>query len=217
MDVDYVGHPLLDEIERRKDFDAADRKQQLGLETDKKVLTLMPGSRKQEIKTMLPIMLKAAGEIKDHQLALAMAPSQEEGFYRSISKLDDLHLIKAKTYDLLEVSDLAMVTSGTATLETALFKVPQVVCYKGNWLSYHIARRLVKVKYISLVNLIADRELVVELIQGALKPKTLVKELNSLIQHGADLMRDYDELRNTLGGGGASDRAAELIVKDLGL
>ena len=217
MDVDYVGHPLLDEIERRKDFDAADRKQQLGLETDKKVLTLMPGSRKQEIKTMLPIMLKAAGEIKDHQLALAMAPSQEEGFYRSISKLDDLHLIKAKTYDLLEVSDLAMVTSGTATLETALFKVPQVVCYKGNWLSYHIARRLVKVKYISLVNLIADRELVVELIQGALKPKSLVKELNSLIQHGADLMRDYDELRNTLGGGGASDRAAEFIVKDLGL
>lgn len=215
MEVDYVGHPLLDEIEKRSGFDRTERLAELGLEGDKKVLCMLPGSRKQEISTMLPVMLKAGRQFPEYQVALAMAPSQDESFYRKVADLSGVKLVKAKTYDLLEVADLAMVTSGTATLETALFRVPQVVCYKGNWLSYMIARRLVKVKYISLVNLIMDRLLVTELIQGQFNSRNLVKELRKLEQNRAGVQNEYDELRKVLGGGGASGRAAELVMEEL--
>lgn len=215
MEVDYVGHPLLDEIENRAGFEKAERQENLGLATNLKVLTLLPGSRKQEIRSILPIMLKAAKRFPDHQVALGMAPSQEEDFYRSVADLKGIQLIKARTYDLLDVSDMAMVTSGTATLETALFKVPQVVCYKGNWFSYWIARRLVKVKYISLVNLIIDRELVKELIQAEFNVKALQRELAKLEANRETLMTEYDELRSILGGGGASARAAEIVIEEI--
>jgi lipid-A-disaccharide synthase len=217
MEVDYVGHPLLDEIENRQGFDEMTRRQDLGLDHKKRILSLLPGSRKQEIRTMLPIMLKAAREFPNYQVALAMAPSQDESFYRGICDLHDVTLISSRTYDLLDISDMAMVTSGTATLETALFKVPQVVCYKGNWLSYWIARRLVKVKYISLVNLIMDKELVKELIQGRFNVRSLKRELTKLRENREEIDLEYDRLRKLLGGGGASARAADLILEDLGL
>ncbi len=213
MEVDYVGHPLLDEIAHRAGFELSERKRELGLDPNKKVLTLLPGSRKQEIRSMLPTMLKTAQQFPDHQITLAMAPSQDEDFYRSVVDPGTLNMIHSRTYDLLEVSDMAMVTSGTATLETALFKVPQVVCYKGNWLSYWIARRLVKVKYISLVNLIVDRELVKELIQAEFNTRSLARELNKLESNRSVLLNEYDNLRVKLGGGGASGRAAELIIE----
>lgn len=215
MEVDYVGHPLLDEIENRQGFDPGTRRADLGLDSEKKILSLLPGSRKQEIRTMLPVMLKAAQQFPEYQVALAMAPSQEESFYRSLGKLDKVALVSSRTYDLLEVTDMAMVTSGTATLETALFKVPQVVCYKGNWLSYWIARRLVKVKFISLVNLIMDRELVKELIQGEFNVRNIARELKQLREGREALISEYEILRRILGGGGASARAAELIMEEL--
>ena len=215
MEVDYVGHPLLDEIEKSSGFDRTERLDDLELEEGRPILCLLPGSRKQEISTLLPVMMKAAKQFPDHQVALAMAPSQDESFYRKAADLGSVKLVRAKTYDLLEVADLAMVTSGTATLETALFRVPQVVCYKGNWLSYMIARRLVKVKYISLVNLIMDRLLVTELIQGQFTTRLLVKELKKLEDNRPAVQKDYDELRKVLGGGGASGRAADLVMKEL--
>lgn len=215
MAVDYVGHPLLDEIEYRMKVQKPERKNDLGLNGEAKVLTLLPGSRKQEIRSMLPVMLKAAQKFPEYQIALGMAPSQEESFYRSVTNIEGINLIKSRTYDLLEVSDIAMVTSGTATLETALFKVPQVVCYKGNWLSYWIARQLVKVKYISLVNLIVNRTLVTELIQGEFNSKTLVREMERLEANRPKLMKEYDELRKILGGEGASFRAAEIIIGEM--
>lgn len=216
MEVDYVGHPLLDEIENREGFDITTRRENLGLDKEKKILSLLPGSRKQEIRTMLPVMLKAARQFPDYQIALAMAPSQDESFYRGLGKLENVTLLASRTYDLLEVSDMAMVTSGTATLETAIFNVPQVVCYKGNWLSYWIARRLVKVKYISLVNLIMDKELVKELIQGEFNVRILANELNRLKESRDQIISEYEQLRRILGGGGASARAADLIMEELG-
>lgn len=215
MDVDYVGHPLLDEIERRPEVDRAERLADLGLDPGKPVLCLLPGSRKQEISSILPVMLKAAHSFPQYQVALAMAPSQNEEFYRGVADLKDVKLIADRTYDLLEVGHLALVTSGTATLETALFRVPQVVCYRGNWFSYWIARRLVKVKYISLVNLIMDRELVKELIQSDLNLKNLRREIKGLAEGREEMLGEYDSLSRLLGGGGASARAAESIMGEV--
>ncbi len=215
MKVDFVGHPLLDAIDRRPHFEVAERKKALGLDPQKPVLSLLPGSRKQEISSMLPVMLKAARNFKDHQLALAMAPSQEEAFYREIANLDGVTLVNNLTYDLLEVTEAAAVTSGTATLETALFEVPEVVCYKGNWISYGIARQLVKVNYISLVNLIADRLMVTELIQSEMNEKRLTVELTKCLEQRERFNGDYRELKARLGGGGASQKAAKLILEEL--
>lgn len=213
--VDFVGHPLLDAIHNRPDFNPLKRKDQLRLHPGKPVIALLPGSRKQEIKTMLPIMLRAARKFPDYQLALAAAPSQSVGFYHKIAKLKDVAIVEGRTYDLLEVSAAALVTSGTATLETALFDVPEVVCYKGNWLSYMIARQLVKVPYISLVNLIADREVVKELIQGDMNVKKVQTELQKCLTEPERFKRDYEELRHLLGDSGASQKAASIIMEEI--
>ncbi len=221
MEVDFVGHPLIDAIDRRADFDRAVRLKELGLKENKSVIALLPGSRKQEIQIMLPVMLKAAEKFTDsYQIAIAAAPSQELSFYKNIiGHLSYCSVVEGKTYDLLEVSEAALVTSGTATLETALFEVPEVVCYKGNWASYWIARQLVKVPYISLVNLIVDRELVKELIQGEMNPKRLEEELRyCLSKEGKErLKREYKELKIKLGGKGASAKAAHIIAEEVGL
>lgn len=215
FEVDFVGHPLIDAIQGRPDFTKEERQKELGLE-NKPLITLLPGSRKQEIKIMLPIMLKAAKEFEEHEIVIAGAPSQDQSFYESIIG-KQAKIVFGKTYDLLEISKAAMVTSGTATLETALFKVPEVVCYKGNWISYFIARQLIKVKYISLVNLIADKELVKELIQGEMNAKQLTLELRKCLEDNSrtKLMGEYDELINKLGGSGASNNAASIIVEEL--
>lgn len=213
MDVDYVGHPLVDAIQQFKEealsLTAFKTKHQL---TDQPILAILPGSRNQEIKTKLPIMLKAAEAFSNYQIVIAGAPNKSAAFYKGIVQQIDAKIVENDTYNLLNNSNLAMVTSGTATLETALFKVPQVVCYKASAISYQIAKRLVKVKYISLVNLIMDRPVVTELIQSDLTVKKIVAELRKFENSTEAIMSDYDELETILGGGGASQQVADLIV-----
>ena len=216
-DVDYVGHPLLDAISNRPDFDKKERLESLGLSVDKAVLALLPGSRKQEIQTKLPVMIQAAANFPDMEVVVAMAPSQNEAFYKAVIGNADMKLVNNRTYDLLEVTHTAMVTSGTATLETALFNVPEVVCYKGNPVSYLIARQLVKVDFISLVNLIAGKELVKELIQNEMNPERITIEIKKLLDknYRKNLIHEYKMLEEKLKGGSASERAAEIIWEEV--
>lgn len=216
MDVDFVGHPLLDALAERPAFDKQERLKSLNLKGDRPVLALLPGSRSQEISKMLPLMVDAA-EAEELQWIIAGAPSQDLAFYQKVLPKKDLNLVFGRTYDILEISDIALVASGTATLETALIGTPEVVCYKGNWISYFIARGLVKIKYISLVNLIMDRELVKELIQENFTRTNLQKELRKLgeANRRRELLDSYQDLREKLGGKGASDKAAHLIYGDI--
>lgn len=212
MDVDFVGHPLLDAVQNRNTPTVKDV---LGSDDGRKVIALLPGSRKQEIDAMLSTMLKMPKHFPDYRFVVAGAPSQSEFYYQSLG-LGEVEVVMNRTYDLLDIAHAACVTSGTATLETALFNVPEVVCYKANAISYQIAKRVVKVKYISLVNLIADREVVKELIQGEMSEKKLKAELGAILDgEGRDkMLDDYTILRQLLGGPGASDRAAEVIQND---
>lgn len=216
MDVDFVGHPLLDAISERPAFDRNKRLKEFFLTGDAPVLALLPGSRNQEIGKMLPLMVEAA-EAEGLEWIIAGAPSQDSAFYQKILPGKNLKLVFGRTYEILEIADMALVASGTATLETALIGTPEVVCYKGNWLSYLIARVLVKIKYISLVNLIMDRELVIELIQENFTLGKIQVELRKL---GNDLKRkelleSYQQLKEKLGGAGASEKAAQLIYEDI--
>lgn len=208
--VEFVGHPLLDAIASR----TADPLK-LKIPTGKPVIALLPGSRKQEIKKMLPLMLSVKDFFKEYHFVIAGAPSISEDFYKQIIGPGNVHVVYNQTYDLLENATAALVTSGTATLETALFGVPEVVCYTGSRLSYYIARKLIKVKYISLVNLIMDQEIVKELIQGELNTKNLVTELNKILhnkEHIAKLRENYNILKLKLGVSGASKKTAELVM-----
>ena len=215
-DVNFVGHPLIDAIADRTQIEEATFKSQNNL-NDKPIIALLPGSRKQEITKMLGVMLSLVNDFKDYQFVIAGAPSQDYEFYKQFIKQDNVSFISNKTYDLLSVSYAALVTSGTATLETALFKVPQVVCYKANAISYHIAKRIITLKFISLVNLIMDREVVTELIQADLNKKRLKKELNLILngEKREQMFLDYFELEKKLGGKGASENAAKLIYKTI--
>ena len=212
--VHFVGHPLLDAIAQREEVDAETFKSENGLDS-RPIIALLPGSRKQEIAKMLKIMLSVVDDYHQYQFVIAGAPSIDYEFYQQFIKEENVHFISGKTYDLLSVSYAALVTSGTATLETALLNVPEVVCYKGSWLSYHIAKRIIKLKYISLVNLIMDKPVVTELIQGDLTKKNLEKELDKLSTYTRryEICKDYVLLREKLGGEGASEKTAALIVK----
>lgn len=212
----FVGHPLIDAIADRPQVEENDFRKAYNL-SDKPIIALLPGSRKQEITKMLGVMLSIVNDFKDYQFVIAGAPSQDFSFYKSFIKQDNVAFISNKTYDLLSISTAALVTSGTATLETALFKVPQVVCYKANAISYQIAKRIITLKFISLVNLIMDREVVTELIQGDLNKNRLKKELTAILESNKreQLFLDYYELEKQLGGRGASDKAAELIVSQI--
>src|SRR5699024_792593 len=173
--VNFVGHPLLDVIEnyQKNSFEEFIKKHEL---KEKPIIALLPGSRHQEITKMLSTMLQMPDEFPDYQFVIAGAPSQDKEYYQPFIKKDNVKLVMNDTYSLLEFSHAALVTSGTATLETALFNVPEVVCYKGNWVSYQIAKRIIKLDFISLVNLIMDREVVTELIQGEFNAKNLKAE-----------------------------------------
>jgi lipid-A-disaccharide synthase len=211
--VHFVGHPLIDAINNRKVSTEAAFRKEHNLD-NKPIIALLPGSRKQEITKMLSVMLSVVNKFHDYQFVIAGAPSQEYSFYQKFLKNENVHFIANKTYDLLSVAHAALVTSGTATLETALFKVPEVVCYKGSWVSYQIAKRIITLKYISLVNLIMDREVVKELIQDEFNTKNLVVSLANLLEPGCRnrILEDYQELEKQLGGAGASDKTAKLIV-----
>jgi lipid-A-disaccharide synthase len=204
-DVEFVGHPLLDALDQPS--------KELAIPNDgRKIIAVLPGSRKQEIRTMLPEMMKVVKEFPDYRFVIAGAPSQPESFYREILGNAGIEIVFGQTYPLLKRSYAAVVTSGTATLETALHDVPEVVCYKGSMISYHIAKRLVKVKYISLVNLIMDKEIVRELIQDEMNSRLITDELHKLLGQGRDtILQQYNELKTKLGGKGASARTAEHI------
>lgn len=208
-DVDYVGHPLLEVVGEEQ------QEPVIPLYTDKPVIALLPGSRAQEIRQKLPMMLQVAGRFPECQAVVAGAPAQPDELYREIIGEAPAMLLRNDTYNLLKQSRAALVTSGTATLETALFGVPQVVCYRGNPVSFWIARKLVKVPYISLVNLVMEREVVKELIQGEMNETALAKELGRLLgdePYRARMSAAYSELRERLGSGGASEKAAGIIT-----
>ncbi|SHE56588.1 lipid-A-disaccharide synthase [Chryseobacterium takakiae] len=210
----FVGHPLLDAISTLEDITTENFKRENGL-NEKEIIALLPGSRKQEVEKMLQIMLSVRPYFKEYQFVIAGAPSLPKEFYEKYVD-DNVHFVSNKTYDLLRCSKAALVTSGTATLETALLNVPEVVCYRGSKVSYAIAKRLVKnIKYISLVNLIMDREVVKELIQNDLNTNNLVDELKKILstEKRFEVFRDYELLREKLGGKGASDHAADVILK----
>lgn len=219
-DVDFVGHPLLDAV---ASYEKGTEKK--AVEAIRPVIALLPGSRKQEIETMLPLMLSMQKHFKAYQFVIAGAPSQQESIYQyhiqeAAKRSPDIKEIKVvynQTYQLLKQSHAALVTSGTATLETALFNVPEVVCYKGGAISFAIARQLVKVKFISLVNLIMDREIVKELIQNELNEINLKEELDKLLTSSSRkrMLSDYEELKIRLGGAGASAKTAQLMISYL--
>lgn len=210
----FVGHPLLDAISSLQEISIESFRQENGL-NEKEIIALLPGSREQEVEKMLDIMLSVRPHFKEYQFVIAGAPSLPKEFYQKYVD-DNVHFVSNRTYDLLRCSKAALVTSGTATLETALLNIPEVVCYRGSKISYAIAKRLVKnIKYISLVNLIMDREVVRELIQNDLNTKNLVEELAKVLdgEKRQQVVNDYELLREKLGGKGASDHAADVILK----
>ena len=219
-DVEYVGHPLVEVVDQflvDSRESGVENASDYGPKTkDSGLVALLPGSRKQEILKKLPIMLQVAKHFPSYQFVVAKAPGLEESFYNELlAPYQNVSSVVNKTYDLLSAAKAALVTSGTATLETALFGVPEVICYKGNALSYQIAKRLIKIKFIGLVNLIMDKEVVKELIQDELTPANLERELNELLNNAAkqkQVKEDYAELKKLLSkGGNASENAAHSI------
>ncbi|BCY27529.1 lipid-A-disaccharide synthase [Flavobacterium okayamense] len=211
--VDFVGHPLIDAINNRSAVNETEFRKEYQLD-EKPIIALLPGSRKQEINTKLKIMVSVVKDFPEYQFLIAGAPSQDFELYKPYLENKNVHFISNRTYDLLSVSHAALVTSGTATLETALFKVPEVVCYKGSWISYQIAKRIITLKFISLVNLIMDKEVVKELIQGELNTKNLKVELSKILEgiNRKKMLENYTILEEKLGGIGASEKTAQLIV-----
>lgn len=214
--VHFVGHPLIDAIHNQPKVDDAVFRKENQL-NDQPIIAILPGSRQQEITKMLSVMLSVVNDFPDYQFVIAGAPSQDFSFYEKFITNDNIKFISNKTYSLLQIATAALVTSGTATLETALFKVPEVVCYKGSWASYQIAKRIITLKYISLVNLIMDKEVVTELIQDDCTTQRIKEELTKILEGEcrAKLLAQYDQLEQKLGGIGASKKTAQLIVKDL--
>jgi len=202
----YVGNPLLDEIVKNRNG--------IALKSEKEIIALLPGSRRQEIEKMLPQMLNVINDFPQYSFVIAATSSFSKEYYQSFIKKKDVECVFDETYNLLDKSSFALVTSGTATLETALFKVPQVVCYKTNWLTYFIAKSLIKINYISLVNILMDKLVVQELIQSELNKENLIFELNNIIKAKDSVLRDYDKLINLLDKQGASKNAAKFIFKN---
>jgi len=214
--VEFVGHPLIDAIHNHPTMDSGVFRKENQL-NDKPIIAILPGSRKQEITKMLSVMLSVVHDFPDYQFVIASAPSQEFSFYEGFITNENIKFVSNKTYDLLSNATAALVTSGTATLETALFKVPEVVCYKGSWISYQIAKRIITLKFISLVNLIMDEEVVTELIQEDCNSKRIREELKKILDsnYRQNLLEKYEVLEEKLGGIGASEKTARLIVKSL--
>ena len=231
-DVEYVGHPLVEVVETvARSQEPEVQSSEFGVWSSESVsspltthnsplIALLPGSRKQEILKKLPVMLEVSKEFPNYQFIVAKAPGVDDNFYSSLlHSYKNVSSVSGKTYDILMQAKAALVTSGTATLETALFGVPEVVCYKGSMLSYEIGKRLVKVKYISLVNLIMDKPVVKELIQHEMNAKNLAYELNEILtnrEHIAEMKKDFAELKRILSEeGNASAKAAQIIYRHI--
>ncbi|MBI9035280.1 MAG: lipid-A-disaccharide synthase [Bacteroidales bacterium] len=216
--VDYPGNPLLDAIDYEWSKDAKQDFLNRNNIENRSLVALLPGSRKQEVTKMLSIMMQVSEHYKDHQFVIAGAPSLELEFYQSIIGNHPIKLLFGQTQDVLKYSDAALVTSGTATLEAAILGVPEALCYIGNPISIAIAKRLVKIKYIGLPNLIMDRPIIKEFIQEAVTVESLKQELDRLlfdVGYRQQQQLEYDLLRQKLGGKGASSRTARLMFKYL--
>ena len=220
-EVSFGGNPLLDAIENRENkeesFDQFVERNEL---EKKPIIALLAGSRKQEIERILPVMLQVVDRFPDYQFVVASAPSITKEFYASVSKGSKLRFVYSQTYDLLQQSKAALVASGTATLETALLRIPQVVCYKmsGGSIAYRLGKMLLNIKYISLVNLVVDKFVVKELIQQYCNPQSIGDELNLILKDEAyrsKMLANYEDLNQHLGGVGASARFAKMIYEDL--
>lgn len=217
-DIDYVGHPILDSLEKAKKqlAEPNEFKSRHGL-SEKPIVALLPGSRKREIKTKLPKMLNMVKHFPGYQFVIAGSDTIDKWLYDEIILGEEAKLVFGKTYDILNNAEAALVTSGTATLETALFKVPQVVCYKPGWLTFNILKMVASIKYICMVNLILKRLVVTELIEDDLNEQKMSSELKLLFdsQNRSRILADYDMLEKELGGPGASKRVANLMIEDL--
>lgn len=213
--VDYVGNPLLDAIRDFKPEADFLEKNQIA---DRPLVAILPGSRRQEIENMLSYMLELVPSFPDYRFVVAGIENMPREYYRLALDHPQASVVFDKTYSLLTHAEVALVTSGTATLETALFEVPQVVCYKTSWVSYQIAKRLVQIEYISLVNLIAGKEVVRELIQDELNRKNLQLELSQIVEGGKKRQPQkeaYRVLKKEIGQERASETTATLILKYL--
>ncbi len=217
FEVSFVGHPLIDAIENRRKIDEQSFRKEHQINPNKHIIALLPGSRKQEVKKMLSLMLSIVEDFSNYEFIIAGAPSLDREFYAPFLENPNVGFVENKTYELLSIAHAALVTSGTATLETAMFKVPQVVCYRANWLSYQIAKRIITLEYISLVNLIMGKEVVKELIQTDLTSQNLRSELKQILKGPKrdSQLKTYNELEKKLGGRGASDKVAHLIIQNL--
>jgi len=213
MEVDYVGNPLLDAVAAFKPDEDVLKKHQL---SGKKIIALLPGSRRQEISRLLPEMLSVTAQFPDHQFVIAGAPSFKKEYYDQFLQQKNIPLVFNATYDLLSHADAAVVASGTAILETALFNVPEVLVYRGHPISIGIAKALVKIKFIGLVNLIMDKTVIKELIQEDCSPKNIAAELDKILNNKTyrrEMLANYDKLDEKMGKPGASARTASLIIK----
>ena len=212
FEVDYVGNPLVETVQQHKLNPDFKQQNQIG---DHPIIAVLPGSRKQEVKHMLGIMIETADNFPDFTFVVAGMSNLPREYYDLLAGQNGIKLIFDQTYDLLGHARAALVTSGTATLETALFDVPQVVCYKTSWVTYQVAKRLVKVPFISLVNLVAEKEVVKELIQDKFNSVELIRELGSITSNSDTLsnqMRGYKLVKTKLSSRSASDNAIELLL-----
>lgn len=219
--VEYVGNPILDAIEEFRSGDnqtEADFCKANNL-TDKPIIGLLAGSRKQEVDFMLPVMIEVSRQFPEYQFVISGAPGLDRDYYTKVIGADcNIPIVFGQTYNLLKFSRAALVTSGTATLETALFGVPEAVLYRISApdFLYRIGRKLLKVKWISLANLIVGREIIRELVQMDCNPRTIADELRKILddkQYDAEFQRNYAELRQRMGSAGASQRAAQAVIK----
>jgi len=215
-DVDYVGNPVLDAVKsHRRDHEFLHGH---AISSDRKVVALLPGSRKQELRMIIPVMADVVKQNPSFQFVVAAVKNLNEELYESLKPLQNVKFVYEETYDLLTVADAAIVTSGTATLETALFKVPQIVVYKASALTYQIVKRLIRVPYISLVNLIAGKEVVKEMIQYDANERSVSLELLKILKDQAyrnTMLEEYTKIATLLDTGSASDNAAKLMVNYL--
>lgn len=222
IDAIYRGNPLLDSVDNHSSSEESKEafEQRCGIGSAEKTVALLAGSRRSEIKYLLPRMMQVAGRYPEYRFLMACAPSMEREFYEGIigNKCSNIKLLFGETYSILRHSDAAIISSGTASLEAALIGVPQVVCYGGNEISYQIARSVVKLKYISLANLIMDKGLFKELIQHDCTPQKISAELDNLLGNSAyreKMLADYRDVRNILGGKGASAKVASAMIGEL--
>jgi lipid-A-disaccharide synthase len=211
-DVDYVGNPVVDAVNAHVADEGFTSKYELP--SDKPIVALLPGSRKQELSNMLPIMGQVVSQFPQYHFAVAAINNFDNSVYEQIAILDNVSLVHEDTYNLMLHAKAAIVTSGTATLETALFNVPQVVAYKTGSLNYHIARLAIKVGYLSLVNLIVDRPVVKEFIQAEMNAELISEELEKLMtgNRRKEILKGYQEVKEILGNQNASENAAKLMV-----